>query len=183
MKIPNRIISTERLGMRHWLESDIFPLAEMNSDKQVMQFFPKTLSFDESVEMLNRINNHFDRNGFGLYAVELKSSNEFIGFTGFSIPSFNSHFTPCIEIGWRYKKEVWGNGYATEAARACLQYGFDTLKFDKILSFTAVVNKPSEKLMKRIAMQFKGRFEHPNIEKDHPLCEHVLYQSTKEDIW
>jgi len=181
MKMPNRIISTERLGLRHWLESDIVPLAQMNSDKQVMQYFPNTLSFDESVEMLNRINNHFNGNSFGLYAVELKSTNEFIGFTGFSIPGFETDFTPCIEIGWRFRKEVLGNGYATEAARACLQYGFETLKFDTILSFTAVPNKPSEKLMKRIGMQYLGRFEHPKIEKDHPLCEHVLYQSTRED--
>ena len=136
------------------MESDIVSLAQMNSDKKVMEYFPNTLSQDESIEIVNRINKHFDRNGFGLFAIKLKETSEFIGFTGFSIPSFESHFTPSTEIVWRYKKEVWGNGYASEAAKVCLRYCFETLKFDKVFSFTAVVNKPSEELMKRIGMQY-----------------------------
>ena len=100
----------------------------------------------------------------------------FVGYTGFLIPAFESFFTPCVEIGWRYKKEVWGNGFATEAANACLKYGFEVLKFDKIVSFTSRLNINSEKLMRRVGMTYVTDFEHPNIEKENILCPHVLYQ-------
>jgi [ribosomal protein S5]-alanine N-acetyltransferase len=182
ISMSDYIISTKRLGLRHWLDSDLIPFALMNQDKEVMKYFPHTLTREESAGMLQRIQTQFDKHGVGLYAVECKATHEFIGFTGFSIPNFESHFTPCIEIGWRFKKEVWGNGYATEAANACLQYGFQTLNFEKIVSFTAAINQSSEKVMKRIGMQYLGRFEHPKIEKDHILCEHVVYQLTKSEF-
>lgn len=170
------ILSTERLGLRRWIESDILPFIKMNRDAAVMKYFPKTLTEIETVALIQRINEHFHKNGFGLFAVEDKSTREFIGFTGFSIPAFDAFFTPCIEIGWRYKKEVWGQGFATEAANACIQYGFNALGFDKIVSFTSLVNKSSEKVMKKIGMVYLTDFDHPNIEKTSILCQHVLYQ-------
>jgi [ribosomal protein S5]-alanine N-acetyltransferase len=170
------IISTERLGLRKWKDSDILPFAGMNRDPEVMKYFPGTFSEAETRSMVKRIQSHFDRNRFGLFAVELKTSGEFIGFTGFSIPAFESFFTPCVEIGWRYKKEFWGKGYAAEAARACLTYGFETLQLEKIVSFTSPLNINSEKLMKRIGMNYLGDFDHPLIQKDHVLCRHVLYE-------
>lgn len=148
----NYIISTERLGLRRWIESDIIPFMQMNKDAEVMKYFPKTLTDEESFELVQRINLLFDKNSFGLFAVESKLTKQFIGFTGFSIPTFDAFFTPCIEIGWRYKKEAWGQGFATEAAKACLKYGFDTLQFDKVVSFTSAINLNSIKVMQKIGM-------------------------------
>lgn len=171
------ILTTERLGLRRWIDEDIKPFCEMNKDIEVMKYFPKKLTNKETLEMVQRMNLHFDKNNFGLFAVENKSTKQFIGFTGFSIPTFKAFFTPCVEIGWRYKKEAWGQGFATEAANACLKYGFDVLGFDKIVSFTSVLNTNSEKVMRRIGMSYVTNFDHPKIKKNSPLCQHVLYQS------
>jgi [ribosomal protein S5]-alanine N-acetyltransferase len=175
----NYIISTERLGLRRWRQTDIDPFAKINSDEAVMKYFPATLSRSETIAMIQRIGDHFEKNGFGLYAVEEKKSGAFIGFTGFSIPSFESFFTPCVEIGWRYQKESWGRGLATEAAQACLQHGFNVLGFQQIFSFTSAINLPSEKVMKRIGMKKTGEFDHPKLDKANRLCRHVLYRIDK----
>jgi ribosomal-protein-alanine N-acetyltransferase len=174
------IISTERLGLRNWLKTDIEPFAEMNMDADVMRFFPETLTFKETTEVVERIHLHFEKNSFGLFAVENKATAEFIGFTGFAIPRFESFFTPCIEIGWRYKKDYWGQGLATEAARACVDYGFKILQFEKIVSFTSVVNVNSEKVMRRIGMSYVSSFDHPNIPGNSVLCKHVVYEITRQ---
>lgn len=122
---------------------------------------------------------HFLENGFGLYVVENTITQEFLGYTGFMIANFEASFTPCVEIGWRFKKQYWGKGYATEAAKACLNYGFDTLGFDKIYSFTATPNIKSENVMKRIGMIKTGTFSHPKIDKEHILNLHVIYEIGK----
>ncbi len=170
------ILTTDRLRLRHWKDSDIEPFAAMNMDKKVMRFFPKTLSYSETLYFIDRIKLHFEKYNFGLFVVEEKSTKEFLGFTGFSIPTFDSYFTPCVEIGWRFRKKFWKKGLATEAAIACLNYGFDLLNFDKIVSFTSILNVDSEKVMKRIGMHLQGYFDHPKIEKENPLCKHVLYE-------
>ena len=170
------IINTDRLGLRRWLDSDLKPFSYLNRDPEVMKYYPKTLSDLETLEMVRRIKHHFEKNDFGLFAVESKGTGEFIGYTGFLIPTFQSFFTPCVEIGWKFKKECWGRGFATEAANACLNYGFETLKFEKIVSFTSALNINSEKVMKRIGMKYVTDFDHPQIEINSPLCRHVLYQ-------
>jgi RimJ/RimL family protein N-acetyltransferase len=141
-----------------------------------MKFFPKKLTGMETVEMIQRINRHFEKNNFGLFAVDNLLTGQFIGFSGFSIPKFETFFTPCVEIGWRFKKDSWGKGFATEAAKACLQYGFETLDFEKIVSFTSPLNVSSEKVMKKIGMVYLAEFDHPQIESNNKLCRHVLYQ-------
>jgi ribosomal-protein-alanine N-acetyltransferase len=176
------IIITPRLQLRQWLPSDIPPFTTINKDATVMQYFPNTLTDEETLQMITRINTHFEEHGYGPYAVENKLTKEFLGYTGFAIPTFESYFTPCIEIGWRFKKEAWGQGFATEAAIACLRYGFETLGFDKVFSFTAVINTKSEKVMQRIGMTLVGYFDHPKIEKGSVLCRHVLYRITKEEF-
>lgn len=173
------IIETERLGLRKWKHEDIEPFAIMNSDKEVMKYFPKTLSRDETLGYVHIIYSHFEKYGFGLFAVEEKATHKFIGFTGFSIPTFHAYFTPCVEIGWRLSKEVWKRGLATEAAKACLNYGFEALNFNKIVSFTSVLNTDSEKVMQRIGMTHRGFFDHPKIENGSPLHRHVLYEIHK----
>lgn len=127
------IIQTERLGLRLWKKEDIIPFAEINKDADVMKYFPHLLSYEETSAMLKRINLHFEKHGFGLFAIEELSAKKFIGFSGFMIPSFQSYFTPCIEIGWRLQKNAWHKGYATEAAKACLQYGFEVLHFEQYI--------------------------------------------------
>ncbi len=138
-----------------------------------MKYFPHPLTDNETNELIRGTNLHFDKYGFRLFAVEKLATKEFIGFM---VTTFDSFFTPCIEIGWRLKKEDWGNGYATEAANACLNYGFKTLQFDKVYSFTSTINLRSEKVMQKIGMVKTGEFNHPNIPRDNPLCRHILYE-------
>jgi ribosomal-protein-alanine N-acetyltransferase len=114
------IISTPRLGLRKWRASDFLPFALMNSDHEVMQYFPDILNQEETHQLIKRIHQHFEQHGFGLYALEQLSNRAFIGYTGFMIPRFESFFTPCVEIGWRIKRDEWNKGYATEAAKVCL---------------------------------------------------------------
>jgi len=170
---------TERLILRQWQESDIAPFAEMNSDSEVMKYFPKTLSFDETLEMYDRCKGN--KNGFGLYPLIEKISGKFIGFVGLNIPSY---MPDCVEIGWRLRKEFWGKGYATEAAKKWLEIGFGEYGLDEIISFTAKQNIKSQEVMKRIGMNRdeKRDFFHPKIPREHPLAFHVFYvlQNLKE---
>lgn len=174
------IISTDRLCLRRWIDSDSEVFIRMNSDPEVMEYFPQLSTEAETLAMISRINLAFDKNGFGLWAVENKITKEFLGFTGFMIPQFDSFFTPCIEIGWRLKKESWGQGFAAEAASACLNYGFNKLDFHKIVSFTSILNQKSEKVMQRIGMSRVTDFNHPKIESENRLCRHVLYEISRD---
>jgi RimJ/RimL family protein N-acetyltransferase len=174
---PPYILTTPRLGFRRWAPADIQPFACMNADPAVREYFPNLMTFDESVTSVRIIERHFDEYGYGLYAVDLLSPGEFIGFTGFSHPGFDAWFTPCVEIGWRLKQEAWGQGYATEAARACLAHGFAVLGLTKVLSFTAVLNIRSERVMQKIGMTRVGGFEHPGVAPGHVLRPHALYEA------
>jgi ribosomal-protein-alanine N-acetyltransferase len=172
---------SERLTFNRWQEKYLAAFASMNRDKEVMKFFPGTLSFEETIGFLIRIEKHFEEQGFGLYAIEKKENDRLIGFTGFSKVPFESFFSPGIEIGWRFSKQEWGKGYATEAARTCLAFGFSKLGFEKIYSFTSILNKRSENVMKKIGMSPAGEFEHPMIPIGNPLRTHILYQLSKKD--
>ena len=178
-QFPTHIISTARLKLRRWTDSDIAPFVRMNQDAEVMRYFPRPNTAEETMAFTQRIETFFDEHGYGLFALESKATGEFIGYTGFAKPRFESWFTPCTEIGWRLKREAWGRGYATEAARACLDYGFQTLGLDRIYSFTALSNTPSERVMQKIGMERTGEFDHPMIESGHPLRRHVLYTIEK----
>jgi len=175
----NTIIHTERLTLRAWETKDLLDCVEMNLDKEVMKYFLSVLTKEQTIEFYDRVQKHFLENGFGLYVVENTITQAFLGYTGFMIANFEASFTPCVEIGWRFKKQYWGKGYATEAAKACLNYGFDTLGFDKIYSFTATPNIKSENVMKRIGMIKTGTFSHPKIDKEHILNLHVIYEIEK----
>lgn len=168
-------IETDRLILRDWKDDDLIAFRKINSDDQVMEYFPKTLTDEETDNFYHLIKEEIKDSGYGLFAAELKGSGEFIGFIGLHKANFEADFTPCIEIGWRLKKEAWGKGYATEGARAALAYGFDTLGFKEIYSFTATINKRSENVMKKIGMNYMKNFNHPKLAPDHSLCEHVLY--------
>ncbi len=168
-----------RLLLRSWKDSDIDAYIKMNLDPLVMQYFPQLVSAEETLTHIQKIKQHFEKFNFGLYALELKEEKCFIGFTGFSHPSFESFFTPCVEIGWRIDSSYWKRGLGTEAANACLYYGFQVLNFEKIFSFTSIHNTASEKLMQKIGMQKITEFDHPKLEASDFLCKHVLYQIQK----
>lgn len=174
-------LETERLIFRDWTEQDLKEFRIMNKDSRVMKYFPKTLTEQETDLFYHRIQDEFSDFGYGLYAVETKINNEFIGFIGFHKATFNASFTPCIEIGWRLKYEAWGKGYATEGAKACLKYGFKTLGFDEVYSFTAKINIPSQNVMKKIGMKEVMEFNHPNVDENSPIYQHVLYYINKNN--
>lgn len=168
-------IVTDRLILRSWKYEDRMPFAEMNSNRNVMKYFPETLSVEESDAFVDRINAEFEETGFGLYSVEIKESGEFIGYVGFHRFKFDSPFPSGWEIGWRISDRFWHKGYATEAAKACLGYAREKRFCNKLYSFTAVPNTPSENVMKRIGMGYLGIFMHPSLPDGHWLKEHKLY--------
>lgn len=176
------IFESSRLGFRIWEESDRELFANMNANKEVMRYFPKTLDSKESDAFIDRIQEHFESTGYGLWAVELKDTKEFIGFIGFLTATFEADFTPCVEIGWRLDNKYWNKGYATEGAKACLKYGFNELNLDDVYSFTTEINKPSQNVMKKIGLKKIGEFQHPRVEDYSPLKPHVLYRIDKKEM-
>jgi RimJ/RimL family protein N-acetyltransferase len=175
------IVETERLILRRWRLSDRQTFAKLNADPDVMEFLGATLSRDQSDSMVDRIQEHFQRHGFGLCAAELRLSQSCIGFIGLSIPSFNAHFTPCVEIGWRLSAGEWGQGLATEGARAMVRHAFDRLKLESLVSFTTTHNYRSRRVMEKIGMTHDPAddFDHPSLPENHRLRHHVLYRLQK----
>jgi len=183
-KEPNYpILTTKRLRLRPWRESDLEFFAELNADPRVMEFYPKVLDRTESDAAAARVRDHFKRNGYGLWAVEVPGVADFIGYVGLSIPGFKTAFTPCVEVGWRLAHRYWGGGYASEAAHAVLWFGFEELGLDEIVSFTVPANLRSRKVMERIGMKHDPSedFNHPVLPLEHPLNRHVLYRLSRND--
>jgi RimJ/RimL family protein N-acetyltransferase len=172
----------ETVVLRQWSDADLIPYAAMNADPEVMRHFPAMLTAEESAASLERLRRGIDLRGWGIWAVEV--NNELAGFTGLSVPSFEAPFMPCTEIGWRFRREFWGRGIATRAAREALRYGFDTLKLLEIVSFTATSNTRSQLLMQRLGFErdLDGDFDHPAVPIEHPVRRHVLYRLPR-DRW
>jgi RimJ/RimL family protein N-acetyltransferase len=143
-----------------------------------MEHFPAPLTRAESDAFAARVRSEMSERGFGLWAVEAPGVAPFLGFTGLAVPRFEAHFTPCVEVGWRLAREHWGRGYAPEAARAALAFGFERLGLAEIVSFTASGNAKSRRVMEKIGMTHDpaGDFEHPSLPPGHPLRRHVLYR-------
>ena len=178
-------IETERLYLRQWQASDFAIFAAMNADPEVMKYFPKLLSAKVSDIIANKCQQLIEDNGWGFWALSLKEGSNkndaFIGFVGLNQTHADMSFAPCVEIAWRLRKEFWGQGYATEAARASLDFAFSELALDEVVAFTAVINKRSQLLMKRIRMtDTQNNFYHPALESNHLLAEHVLYKITRQ---
>ena len=180
-KLPPEI-KTERLLLRGWRDADREPFAAMCADRRVMEFFPSIQSREQSDAVIDRLNSHIDRHGFGFWALEDRASGAFLGFTGLSNVGFDAHFTPAVEIGWRLAQRFWGIGYAREAARASIAFGFGTLRLQQIVSFAAIANTRSRQVMERIGMTRDpgGDFDMPNLPEVHPLRRHVLYRISAE---
>lgn len=167
---------TERLIIRDWKDEDLAPFTEMNSDAEVMKYFPSVLTPEKSLEFIARIKKTIGEKGYGLFAAELAETSELIGFIGFASPRFEAWFTPCIEIGWRLRKRFWGKGLAPEGASACLELGFGAFGFKDIYSFTSEINTPSRRVMEKIGLSHIGDFDHPDIAEGNALRKHVLYK-------
>lgn len=174
------MFETERLYLRNWQKSDKLPFAKLNADKEVMHYFPKTLTMDESNAMITRLQTFIDNNGYGLWAVEYKRTGDFIGFIGLNVPKLELPFSPCVEIGWRLDKAYWGQGLAVEGASACLDFAFNQLNLDSVVSFTAILNKNSQRVMQKLAMVLDGEFDYPTIDEHSVLKRHCVYRINKQ---
>jgi RimJ/RimL family protein N-acetyltransferase len=177
------IYTTDRLILRRWRPVDREPFARINADPHVMEFMPSPLSRQESDRLADRIEAHFQGRGYGLCAVELRSDQGFIGFIGLQVPSFQSAFTPCVEIGWRLSPDYWGKGLASEGARRMVRCAFEELGLESLVSFTAPANLRSRRVMERLGMTRDPSedFDHPNLPPGHPLRRHVLYRLRRAD--
>lgn len=177
-------IETSRLILRRWRKSDLEPFVALNSDPEVMEHYSSTLDERQTAEWMGRIEASFDERGYGLWALQHGASKEFLGYAGLWVPSFEAHFTPTVEVSWRLSRSSWGNGYATEAARAAMRYGFEQADLTEIVSFTAPANTRSIRVMERLGLAHDPAddFDHPNIAEGSSYRRHVLYRMSR-DRW
>ncbi len=176
------VLETPRLRLVDFTAAHGEVFAAMNSDSDVMEFFPAPLSRAESDGLLSRLIVHRQTHGFAPFALHQKSDDGFVGFTGLMRAEFPAHFTPAVEIGWRFAKFSWGQGLGPEAAQACLRFGFERLGLDEIVSFTALQNKRSIRVMQKIGMTHDAAddFDHPNVPRGDRLCRHLLYRMRRD---
>ncbi len=175
-------LETGRLLLRQWKLTDREPFAKLNADPQVMEFFPNTLSREDSDAMADRIQALIEKQGWDLWAVEIKTTQQFIGYVGLHAPDYELPFSPCVEVGWRLAYEFWGKGYAPEAALVALQFGFESLNLTEIVSFTTLSNVRSQRVMEKIGMQRSSEtFHHPKVPLESTLGEHCLYRLSRSD--
>lgn len=170
----NYIFKSERLGFRSWHKNDLDTFAKLTADEAVMEYFPKTLTKVETAAFIERLQNHYEENGYCYFVVEILETGEFIGFTGLAYQRYETEFAPGVDIGWRLKKAAWGNGYATEGAKKCLDYGFNELGINRVFATCTINNTKSENVMRKIGMQKMGEFKHPNL-KAFPKLERCFW--------
>ena len=179
------MIETERLLLRQWRDEELEPFAALNADPIAMEFFPSVIDRDESDTAAEKIRTTIAERGWGLWAVEVVATGDFIGFTGlWSVPAPEFRFAPAVEVGWRLAREHWGHGYATEAARAAVEFGFTELVLEEIVSMTTVANIRSRRVMEKLGMTRDPAddFEHPRVPEGHPTRPSVLYRLSA-DRW
>ncbi|HEX6860717.1 MAG TPA: GNAT family N-acetyltransferase [Caulobacteraceae bacterium] len=171
------MIETPRLLLRGWRDEDYAPFAALNADPEVMRRFPATHTREESDTLADGNREHIEEHGWGLWAIERRDDGRFLGFVGLARPRQPNPYADEVEVGWRLAQEGWGHGYASEAARASLAYGFERLKLPRIISFTATENERSQAVMRRIGMTRAPDldFDHPRLPKGHRLERHVVY--------
>jgi len=175
------VLRGSRVVLRGWEARDAKPFADLNADPVAMEFFPAPLSRTESDAMVERAQAALESRGWGFWCLEIDGACA--GFVGLSQPTFEAHFMPCVEVGWRLSTRHWGMGYATEAARLVVDFGFRRLRLPEIVSFTTVANWRSRRVMERLGMRHDpiDDFEHPRIAPGHALRMHVLYRLLATD--
>ncbi len=176
-----KVIETDRLILRTWTDKDAEAYYDINQDPNVIELLLGPLTIEEVKDFMTTMNRQFDRLGYTLFAAEEKSSGTLIGYIGLNPPKWEAHFTPCIEIGWRLGSQYWNKGYATEGAKAVLDFGFNKCDLTEIVSFTVPANVRSIRVMEKIGMHrdIKDDFPHPRLTHDHKLSQHVLYRINK----
>ncbi|MDI4663626.1 GNAT family N-acetyltransferase [Xanthobacter autotrophicus] len=172
------VLRTGRLVLRPWRPHDRDGLWRMQSNPATMQFLMPVPDRAASDAVADRAEAHFARHGFGLWVVEAPGVTDFAGYTGLVHVPYDEHFTPAVEIGWRFDPAFWGRGYATEAARAALRFGFETLGLKEVVAITVPANRRSRAVMERLAMvqDAGGDFDLPTVPVGHPLRRQVLYR-------
>ena len=177
------ILETERLILRTWEGDDIDKYYRINQDPKVTEFLLITPSIEQVDEFINSMNEQFKLLNYTLFAAVEKTSNELMGFIGLNPPKWESHFTPCVEIGWRLGSKYWGRGYATEGAKAVLEYGFNECHLNEIVSFTVPENIRSMRVMEKLGMERDSDddFNHPLVPFEHKLLKHVLYRISRHN--
>ncbi len=173
------LFNSLRLGFRNWNPEDLEVFAAMNSDPEVMRYFPATLTREASKTFMKRLQGHFKKTGYTYYATELLDSRELIGFIGLLEQDYVAPFTPATDIGWRLKKQFWGKGYAAEGAKRCLEFGFDGLGLNRIVAVCPALNKASERVMRKVGMEKMGTFVHPLL-ADHPQLNPCVWYEMKK---
>lgn len=181
--MPAPVLTTPRLRLRCIEPADWPAFAAMNADPQVMEWLPKPLTREESDATAVRMATAFAQFGYGKWALQIGSHPEFIGYAGLAPTDFDAPFTPAVEIGWRLARPYWGQGYATEAARAAVDFAFHQLKLEKIVSFTVPGNQRSLRVMERLGLKRDPRsdFDHPKLPVGHRLRRHLVYQITQSE--
>lgn len=169
-------LRTDRLVLRAWREADLAPWAALNADPEVREYFPEVLTSEQSAASAAGFQADLDERGWGWWAVEVRATGEFIGFTGLDPVDEDVPFTG-VEAGWRLARPAWGRGYATEAARAVVAFGFDSLALPEILAVTAAANLRSQAVMHRLGMTRNPAddFDDPTVPAG-PLRRSVLYR-------
>ena len=170
------LFKSKRLGFRNWQAADIAKMAAINTDSEVMMFFPSTQSTEGTMKFISRMKKQYTEKGYCYFAVDRLEDHEFIGFIGLSEPIYEADFTPCVDIGWRLARKFWSMGYATEGAKKCLAYGFEKLSLKKVVSTAPVINKPSIQVMQKIGMNKVKYFDHPLLPDNKRLRACVLYE-------
>ena len=176
--MKNYILLTERLGLRNWLPGDEAPFIEMGRDTLVMEHFPGLLSSEETLALIDRLKTHFNKYGYTYFAVDELSTGDFVGFTGLANQTWESEFTPCVDMGWRLHRKAWGKGYATEAAAACLKAAGPKFGIEKVLAFATHTNSASINVMKKLEMNEIGKVQHPSIVNDDRFDYCVVFRKT-----
>ncbi len=175
--MQNYLFKSLRLGFRVWQPTDLVPMAAINSNEQVMRYFPSTLTVKQTQDFITKQTADFKKFGYCYYAVDLLETGALIGFIGLSYKDFESNFTPCTDIGWRLSPGFWGLGLATEGAKRCLEHAKKELKIPYIVAMAPALNEPSIRVMKNIGMKFDQDFSHSNLLDDNRLRHCVLYST------
>lgn len=180
------LFKTERLAIRNWRKSDLSEFSKMGQDEKVMEYFPSLLSKQQTINLMERMQVQFEKKGYAYLAVEILDNQEFIGMIGMSDQKYDIKlddsdevFSGFVDIGWRLKTAAWGKGYATEGARAWMNYGFEKMNVETIYSVAPVINIPSQKVMNKLGLERIGEFDHPKIDPSHPTRKCALFKKRK----
>ena len=174
-------LRTPRLLMRRWSDSDLEPFADMNADPEVMRYFPAVMAREDSDAFVALIERRFDEQGYGLWALEVLETGQFVGFTGLNPMPKGVPGAGGVEVGWRLARAAWGRGFATEAGRAALEVAFGPAGLQEVWSLTARLNEPSIAVMRRLGLSYVAAARHPALDPASPLADHVFYRIGAED--